>query len=78
MKNEKVRTDLELLIQMGDPKKKGSLFSKPRRVRVSFISNGKPLDSEYQNLLQNFGGQLPVTIEEINKKGNFIAQFLTN
>lgn len=73
-----MRTNLELLIQMGSPSVNLNLHAKPNRVRVSFISNGKPTESEYEALLKSFGGKLPITIEEINKKGNFITQFLTN
>lgn len=71
-KTEKVSTDLELLVQIGDPNKKGSILSKPRRVRISFISNGKPSDSEYSTLLNNFNGKLPLSSEDILRKSNFI------
>ena len=47
MKNMKTLTDLELMDHVGDPKGKSGYCSKPKRVRISFISNGMAQESEY-------------------------------
>jgi len=43
----KTLTDLELMVHVGDPKGKSMYYNKPKRVRISFISNGLAQESEY-------------------------------
>lgn len=71
--NEQVNTTKELTVMLGNH----GLFEKPRRVRISHISNGLPNEIEFQELKLNFNkGKFPLQKADIDRKSNLIANFI--
>lgn len=50
MKNIQVKSTKMLIIQLGN----SGIFTKPRRVQISHVSNGPPTEKEFQELVANF------------------------
>ena len=52
------------------------IYEKPRKVRISHISNSAPTTAEFDQLLSNFKSTLPSKIS-LTKKHNFIQNLLS-
>ena len=72
MKNIQLKSTKLLIISLGT----SGIFTKPRKVQISHVSNGPPTEKEFQELLTNFKSKLPYGLPDIQRKNAFMSRFL--